>query len=55
MRCGVRLQTKDGVDEGTIKGLIAAAEHSCVVMQTLRNGVTVQTQVGTNHSTAAMG
>jgi uncharacterized OsmC-like protein len=54
MRCGVRLQTKDRVDEETIKRLIAAAEHSCVVMQTLRNGVTVQAQVETNHAAATM-
>lgn len=52
MHCGVRLQTKDRVDEETIKMLLAAAEHSCVVMQTLRNGVTVQTQVETNRAVA---
>jgi len=45
MRCGVRLQTTDHVDEDTIKMLLAAAEHSCVVMQTLRSGVAVRTQV----------
>ncbi len=54
MHCGVRLQTKDRVDEETIKRLIAAAEHSCVVMQTLRNGVNVQTQVETIHAAAAV-
>ena len=53
MRCGVRLQTKDCIDEETIKRLIAAVEHSCVVMQTLRNGVTVHTHVETNHPAAA--
>ena len=54
MRCGVRLETKDPVDEETIKTLVAAAEHSCVVMQTLRHGVTVQTQVETSHAAAAI-
>jgi uncharacterized OsmC-like protein len=47
MRCGVRLQTVDHVDDDTIKMLLAAAERSCVVMQTLRSGVAVQTQVET--------
>ena len=54
MRCGVRLQTKDPVDEETIKMLLGAAEHSCVVMQTLRNGVAVQTQVETGNAAAAI-
>jgi len=54
MRCGVTLKTKDHVDDETIKRLIAAAEHSCVVMQTLRNGVIVQTQVETNRAVATM-
>jgi len=54
MRCGVRLLTKDRVDEEAIKRLIAAAEHSCVVLQTLRNGVNVQTQVEANHAAATM-
>ncbi|HTS23640.1 MAG TPA: OsmC family protein [Casimicrobiaceae bacterium] len=54
MRCSVRLQTKNCVDEDTIKRLVAAAEHSCVVMQTLRNGVSVQTQVERNHAAGAM-
>jgi uncharacterized OsmC-like protein len=52
MRCGVRLQTKDNIGEETIRMLLAAAEHSCVVMQTLRNGVAVQTQVETSHAAA---
>jgi uncharacterized OsmC-like protein len=52
MRCSVRLQTKDPIDEETTKKLLAAAEHSCVVMQTLRNGVDVQTQVETSNAAA---
>jgi uncharacterized OsmC-like protein len=54
MRCGVRLQTKDHVDRDTIKMLLAAAEHSCVVMQTLRSGVALQTQVETSDAAAAI-
>ncbi len=53
IRCSVKLQTKEPVDEETIKRLIAAAEHSCVVMQTLRNGVVVETQVETIGAAAA--
>ena len=54
MRCGVRLKTKDHVDDEAIKMLVGAAEHSCVVMQTLRNGVAVQTQVETSHAAVAI-
>jgi uncharacterized OsmC-like protein len=54
MRCEVRLQTKDGIGEEAIKMLLAAAEHSCVVMQTLRHGVAVQTQIETSHGAAAI-
>jgi len=45
MRCRVRLATQDAVDERTLQKLIAAAENSCVVMQTLRHGVTVETEI----------
>jgi uncharacterized OsmC-like protein len=45
MRCAVTLQTGENVDSETIERLLAAAEHSCVVMQTLRNGVAVEAQV----------
>lgn len=54
MRCGVQLQTKDHVDEDAIKMLLATAEHSCVVMQTLRSGIAVQTQVETGDAAAAI-
>jgi uncharacterized OsmC-like protein len=53
MRCGVRLQTKDHVEENAIRMLLAAAEHSCVVMQTLRHGVAVETHVETAHAAAS--
>lgn len=45
MRCRARLRTTDRVDEQTLGRLVAAAERSCVVMQTLRSGVTVETRV----------
>jgi uncharacterized OsmC-like protein len=45
MHCSVRLQTKENVDQNTIRMLVAAAEQSCVVMQTLRSGVAVQMEV----------
>jgi uncharacterized OsmC-like protein len=54
MRCGVRLQTKDHVDEDTIKMLLVAAERTCVVMQTLRNGVAFQTQLETSDAATAI-
>jgi uncharacterized OsmC-like protein len=54
MLCNVRLQPKDDIGEETLKMLLAAAEHSCVVMQTLRNGVAVQTQVETSHAGAVV-
>ena len=45
MHCRVRLQPEDHVKEEAIQMLVAAAEKSCVVLQTLRNGVTVQTRI----------
>lgn len=54
MRCGVRLQTVDHVDEDTKTMLLAAAEHGCVVMQTLRSGIAVQAQIETSDAAAAI-
>jgi len=45
MRCSVRLQPEGRVDPERLQMLLGAAEASCVVLQTLRNGVTVTTQV----------
>ena len=53
MRCRVRLQPKDDVDEETMQMLVAAAEKSCVVMQTLRNGVAVQTRIDAGSAVAS--
>jgi uncharacterized OsmC-like protein len=45
MRCSVRLQPEGPVEDEKLTMLVAAAEKSCVVLQTLRHGVPVQTQV----------
>jgi len=45
MRCRVRLEPRDETDENKTRMLVAVAENCCVVLQTLRNGVTVETEV----------
>lgn len=45
MKCQVHLETADGVPPEKVKMLLMAAEHSCVVLETLRHGVPVQTQL----------
>ncbi|HEX7273831.1 MAG TPA: OsmC family protein [Casimicrobiaceae bacterium] len=45
MHCSVRLQPEGQVDAKTLQTLLRTAETCCVVLQTLRNGVTVSTQV----------
>jgi uncharacterized OsmC-like protein len=44
IRCQVRLDPGANVLPEKVKMLQAAVEHSCVVLQTLRNGVPVHTQ-----------
>jgi uncharacterized OsmC-like protein len=44
IKCQVRLEPGANVPPEKVKMLQAAVEHSCVVLQTLRNGVPVQTQ-----------
>jgi uncharacterized OsmC-like protein len=44
MRCEVRLEPAANVPPEKVRMLLAAAEHSCVVLQTLRHGVQVQMQ-----------
>ncbi len=53
MRCRVRLQPRDGADENKIRMLVAVAENCCVVLQTLRHGVEVETAVEGPAATAA--
>jgi uncharacterized OsmC-like protein len=43
MRCNVRLEAAEGTDPEILKRLLAAAEHSCVNLQTLRSGVSIET------------
>jgi len=45
MRCRVRLQAANAIDENKARMLVAVAENCCVVLQTLRNGVTVEAEV----------
>jgi len=44
MHCRVDFQAAPGTDPRTLEKLLAAAEHSCVVLQTLRSGVAVDTR-----------
>jgi uncharacterized OsmC-like protein len=50
--CRVRLEPAANVPPEKVKMLQAAAEYSCVVLRTLRNGVPVQTQFDEVQSTA---
>lgn len=42
MRCHVNIQAAEGTDPGLVEKLLAAAEYSCVNLQTLRSGVAVE-------------
>jgi uncharacterized OsmC-like protein len=48
MRCRVRLQAANEVDESKTRMLVTVAENCCVVLQTLRNGVAVHAEVETS-------
>jgi uncharacterized OsmC-like protein len=52
IKCQVRLKPEANAPPEKVKMLQAAAEHSCVVLQTLRNGVPVQTQFDETRSLA---
>ena len=43
MKCHVSLEPAQGTDRKLVERLVAAAEHSCVNLQTLRSGVPVET------------
>lgn len=45
MQCRIDIQTDNQTDPKLLEKLISAAEHSCVNLQTLREGVSVQTSV----------
>jgi hypothetical protein len=53
MRCNVSLRAKEGTDPQLMQRLFAAAERSCVVRQTLCNGVAVQTRFSPDAPTSA--
>ncbi len=45
LNCKVNLQTAEGVDPAIKENLLAFAKHSCVNMHTLRNGVSIKTNI----------
>lgn len=45
MVCDVQIQVAEGTDPSLVDKLIAAAERSCVTLQTLGNGVEIETSV----------
>jgi uncharacterized OsmC-like protein len=45
VRCAVQLQAATGTETSLVQKLMAAAEHSCVNLQTLRLGVPVETSL----------
>ena len=53
MECSVRLEPAANTPPEKVKMLLAAAEHSCVVLQTLRTGVPVQTRLDQGHLVAS--
>ena len=49
MRCRTNIEVADGTDQRTVEMLLAAAERSCVILDTLRHGVDVTTKVDLAH------
>lgn len=49
MRCHVSIEPTEGTDSKLVEKLVAAAEHSCVNLQTLRSGVEVESSVSIDH------
>jgi uncharacterized OsmC-like protein len=45
MRCHVTIQAAEGTDPRFMEKLLVASEYSCVNLQTLRSGVSVETRV----------
>jgi uncharacterized OsmC-like protein len=48
MRCLTHLEVADGTDRRTVQLLLAAAERSCVVLDTLKRGVQVESEFNTS-------
>lgn len=49
MRCHVDVEAADGTDPRLIQKLLSAAEHSCVNLQTLRSGISVEMSASGGH------
>ncbi len=45
LRCRVNVSAAEGTDPNIVKGLVDAAERSCVVMQTLISGVSIESSL----------
>jgi uncharacterized OsmC-like protein len=45
MRCQTNIEVANGTDSRTVEMLLTAAERSCVILDTLRHGVVVTTNV----------
>ena len=45
MRCAVRMNPAEGTEPDILKQLLSAAEHCCVVMRTLKSGVSIETDL----------
>jgi uncharacterized OsmC-like protein len=54
MKCSVRLEPEASASPEKVELLLATAEHSCVVLQTLRSGVPVQIRLDQGHSSASV-
>lgn len=52
IRCAVDLQAEKGTSPDLIDRLIKAAEHSCIVLQTLQSGVPVETVLNGENTAA---
>ncbi len=50
MRCSVNIQAADDTDPRLVEKLMAASEHSCINLQTLRSGVFIETSLNLEKS-----
>lgn len=48
MKCNIIIEGEESTDPQQINKLVRAAEYSCVVLQTLRAGVSVETSINEN-------
>lgn len=52
IRCAVQLQAEEGTHPDLVHRLMKAAEHSCIVLQTLQSGVSVETSLNGENTDA---